>query len=349
MLRVFVLILIVYISSAYVCPNRNHILIEHQIFYKLPNITNMEFISEDEFYVSKVNIIYRYNRTNLVWDIKLSYIIKKIKYYDKKIYIIGNVNNVGFVYIINKNGKIIFNNMLFININNIYIHKDHFYLTGYKYIDLDQYIYNQSYISQHSIRKGMIWEKLLYNNSYGLDIIVNDTIYVTGIVDKNTFLIKMNFTDIIWSHIFEPYHCSKPIGIKMNNDMISISGWFNFHIKIDNVILKTCGFGNDSYLITIDKYSGKILFYGVFCGSHIEVKSFYIDNCFYYVSGTIKIIDLNFAFIGTNLLTNVSNGKYYFDIFYTRSLIDPIIKIIDDYIYILLKQTKNHISRFKII
>ena len=347
MLQNFLLILVlVYTSSTYICPTRSHLLIEHQSFYKLPNASiNMEFISEEEFYVSGVNYVQKYNRTNLVWDIKLSYIIKKIKYYDKKVYIIGNVNRVGFVYIINKNGKMIFNNMLFISINNIYIHNEHFYLTGYKYIDLDKY----SHISQHSVKKGMIWEKLLYNNSYGLDIIVNDTIYVTGIVDKNTFLIKMNFTDIIWSHIFKPFRQSKPIGIKISSDMISISGWFNFNINIGDDVLKTCGFGNDSYLITIDKYSGKILFYGVFCGSHLTVKSFYIDNCFYYVSGTIKILDLNFVFIGTNLLTNVSNGKYYFDIFYTRSLIDPIIKIIDDYIYILLKQSKNHISRFKII
>ena len=315
---------------------------ESRVYAELPNLSNINMdVKRGAIYLSgylnNKSYVQKYQVFGLDWEITLEYNITKIVHYIDLIYVVGN----NHIHIIDEYGKIIYSNLLPYHINSIFIYEIYYYITGH--------INNTSFIAQYS-RNGFIWQKLLFNNSTGIDVIVdNNDIYVAGVINRDTFIMKLNHTHIIWKYIFEPFRFSTTAGLSMNEQVISIAGSFSFNIKINNNIrLVACGFGNDSYLVSINK-SGNIVYAGSFCGSHTVITSFIIDNCNYYIAG---LFNKNMTFIGTNLLNNITDHRYNIELQYMPTLIKPVISITDSsihFIYVLLKQSKTFISRLRII
>lgn len=346
-----IILCLLYINS---CPIRENRFNESRTYAELPYLSNVNMdVKRGAIYLSGYlngkSYIQKHQVFGLDWEISINYNITKIVHYIDLIYVVGD----NHIHILNEYGVILYSRLLYSNklpyhINSIFIHEINFYLTGH--------INNTSFIAQYN-RNGLIWQKLLYNNSTGIDVMVDKKdIYVAGIINKDTFIIKLNHTHVIWKYIFEPFRYSTTVGLSMNEQVISIAGSFSFNIKInDNIRLVACGFGNDSYLVSINK-SGNIVYAGSFCGSHTVITSFSIsnivtnNNCYYYyIAG---LFNKNMTFIGTNLLSNITDHRYNIEFQYMPTLIKPVISVTNNsihFIYVLLRQSKTIISRLRII
>lgn len=377
---VLFLSIVVSVNTILSCPNSTRIIIKDRDFKPIELkyfYTNAFFEKEGNHYYVAGNLHGALERaliekfepiTGSIWTrfYPDSFVFNKLYVTKDYVFAVGCVsddaatkNKLAFLIIVNATTSTVLRHYIAENYcyNSIVANNKYYFITGTKYSEILNITH--AFVSKYELRSGhQVYEQLFGQNSFiqrcenkgtNLVMISDDEIIVTMTIKEyscESHIVNLKGLTSKWLVKLIPFSYSEATAVSIYKDLVAVGGRFTFNILIVNnsVRLVANGLGRDSFLITMNRHSGKIMHYGSLCDVS-DISALYINNCSFVISGKKKNAQNKVYLASGNFdIIDRERNTYYINETIIDSSLNSQMYIENDYITTIIGNTSTCVN-----